>query len=209
MENEMNRVDRRIRDTWLGKWVMYKLTENESCPEIQGTRSMAYDLLERNGIAIPDQADRAVLHFLLWEDYMCRVKERMTNSLPFSLELEMTDLLRVAGWGGVCKWLRAYFPEHLPIPEQIAGEMETELRRNRIRVMRIVTKEELSVRIDECNLMIRTYNCLKRANIHTVEDVMEHSKAEILEIRNFSWKCLKDLEEKLSEFILQKLVRGV
>ena len=51
--------------------------------------------------------------------------------------------------------------------------------------------------IEKLQLSPRTYNCLKRAQINTVGDVLKMSEAELLEIRNFGEKPLEELCEKL------------
>ncbi len=56
------------------------------------------------------------------------------------------------------------------------------------------------VRIEELDFSVRTYNCLKKANIQTVADVCRTSEEELMNIRNFGRKSLVEVQEKLSQF---------
>ena len=53
--------------------------------------------------------------------------------------------------------------------------------------------------IERLQLSPRTHNCLKRARINTVGDVLQRSEKELLEIRNLGGKSLEELREKLHE----------
>ena len=58
--------------------------------------------------------------------------------------------------------------------------------------------------IDEMGLSVRSYNCLIRAGIDTVEKLQEMRDDELLAIRNLSSKCLAEIRQKLSEMPLRK-----
>jgi DNA-directed RNA polymerase subunit alpha len=65
--------------------------------------------------------------------------------------------------------------------------------------------------IEELNLSVRAYNCLKRAGITRVGEVLDRlakGEEEIMSIRNFGRKSLIELQEKLQErgFISQSMV---
>tara|TARA_B100000475_G_scaffold196513_1_gene174251 strand:- start:438 stop:1373 length:936 start_codon:yes stop_codon:yes gene_type:complete len=47
--------------------------------------------------------------------------------------------------------------------------------------------------IDELELSIRAYNCLKRANIHTLSDLLKYSVADLLELKNFGQKSADEV----------------
>ena len=53
--------------------------------------------------------------------------------------------------------------------------------------------------IERLQLSPRTHNCLKRAQINTVGDVLKMSEGELLKIRNFGGKSLQELQWKLRE----------
>jgi DNA-directed RNA polymerase subunit alpha len=51
--------------------------------------------------------------------------------------------------------------------------------------------------IDELDLSVRSANCLKNANIHTLRDLVRRSEKEMLETKNFGRKSLEELQELL------------
>ena len=53
--------------------------------------------------------------------------------------------------------------------------------------------------IEELDLSVRSYNCLKRAGIHTVGDLVEKSEADMLKVRNLGQKSLEEVKFKLAE----------
>ena len=57
--------------------------------------------------------------------------------------------------------------------------------------------------IGTLNISLRPYTCLKRANINTIQDLLNHSKYELLVLKNFGKKSLHEVELSLNEFGLQ------
>jgi DNA-directed RNA polymerase subunit alpha len=53
-------------------------------------------------------------------------------------------------------------------------------------------------RIEELDFSVRTYNCLKKAGITTVQDLVQTSEQELMNIRNFGRKSLTEVKEKLA-----------
>ena len=53
--------------------------------------------------------------------------------------------------------------------------------------------------IEELELSVRAYNCLKRANIHTVSDLMKYSANDLLEFKNFGQKSADEVSESLKK----------
>lgn len=53
--------------------------------------------------------------------------------------------------------------------------------------------------IEELNLSVRAYNCLKRAQINTVADLLEYSQDDLLEIKNFGQKSAEEVIEALQD----------
>jgi DNA-directed RNA polymerase subunit alpha len=51
--------------------------------------------------------------------------------------------------------------------------------------------------IEELELSVRAYNCLKRANIHTLGDLLKYEKEELLEFKNFGRKSADEVCESL------------
>lgn len=52
--------------------------------------------------------------------------------------------------------------------------------------------------IEELELSVRPYNCLKRASIHTIGDLVQHTEEEIANVKNFGRKSLEEVVEKLA-----------
>lgn len=59
-----------------------------------------------------------------------------------------------------------------------------------------------SVRIEELDFSVRTYNCLKKANILTIAELVQYTEADLMQIRNFGRKSLTEVREKLTELNL-------
>ena len=55
------------------------------------------------------------------------------------------------------------------------------------------------MKIEELNFSVRTYNCLKRGKIDTVEQLREKSDDDLMAIRNFGITCLKEVHQKLGQ----------
>ena len=58
----------------------------------------------------------------------------------------------------------------------------------------------LKMAIEEMDLSIRSYNCLKRANIHTVEDLTKKTEDDMLKVRNLGRKSLEEVIQKLESY---------
>jgi DNA-directed RNA polymerase subunit alpha len=56
----------------------------------------------------------------------------------------------------------------------------------------------LEMTIEELDLSVRSFNCLKRANINTVEDLISKSEAEMIKVRNLGRKSLEEVIHKLA-----------
>ena len=54
--------------------------------------------------------------------------------------------------------------------------------------------------IEEMELSVRSYNCLKRANINTVEDLIQKTREDMLKVRNLGLKSIDEVLEKLNEY---------
>ena len=61
------------------------------------------------------------------------------------------------------------------------------------------TNKVLDMTIEELDLSVRSYNCLKRAGIQTVQDLAAKSEDDMIKVRNLGKKSLKEVKEKLVE----------
>ena len=57
----------------------------------------------------------------------------------------------------------------------------------------------LDMTIEELDLSVRSFNCLKRANINTVEDLINKTQDEMIKVRNLGRKSLEEVEHKLAQ----------
>ena len=56
----------------------------------------------------------------------------------------------------------------------------------------------LEMTIEELDLSVRSFNCLKRANINTVEDLISKTEDEMMKVRNLGRKSLEEVINKLA-----------
>jgi DNA-directed RNA polymerase subunit alpha len=69
----------------------------------------------------------------------------------------------------------------------------------------MVEKEEdkkekvLEMTIEELDLSVRSYNCLKRAGINTVQELIQRTEEDMMKVRNLGRKSLEEVQEKLAE----------
>lgn len=87
--------------------------------------------------------------------------------------------------------------EHLSLfvnlTEQVKGE--------EIMVEKEETKKEkiLEMNIEDLDLSVRSYNCLKRAGINTVEELVQRDEDEMMKVRNLGRKSLEEVQLKLAQ----------
>ena len=61
----------------------------------------------------------------------------------------------------------------------------------------------LEMSIDELELSVRSYNCLKRAGINTVEELTNKTSDDMMKVRNLGRKSLEEVLAKLKELGLE------
>ena len=59
------------------------------------------------------------------------------------------------------------------------------------------TERILEMSIEELDLSVRSYNCLKRASINTVEELVRKSEEEMMKVRNLGKKSLEEVQNKI------------
>ncbi|WGW10873.1 DNA-directed RNA polymerase subunit alpha [Saxibacter everestensis] len=62
---------------------------------------------------------------------------------------------------------------------------------------------DMALQIEDLDLTVRSYNCLKREGIHTVGELVARSEADLMDIRNFGAKSIDEVKAKLAELGLQ------
>ena len=86
---------------------------------------------------------------------------------------------------------------HLSLFVNLTGEAKNA----QVMVEREETHQEkvLDKTIEELDLSVRSYNCLKRADIQTVKDLTERTEADMMKVRNLGQKSLEEIRAKLTE----------
>jgi DNA-directed RNA polymerase subunit alpha len=56
----------------------------------------------------------------------------------------------------------------------------------------------LEMTIEELDLTVRSYNCLKRAGINTVDELVQRTEEEMMKVRNLGRKSLEEVIQKLA-----------
>ena len=76
--------------------------------------------------------------------------------------------------------------------------------------MSIIYQKELSMKdklletpIEELEFSVRSYNCLKRAGIHTVADIVSKTEQDMIKVRNLGKKSLEEVMNKIADLGLE------
>lgn len=87
--------------------------------------------------------------------------------------------------------------EHL----EMFVNLTEEAKDAKVMVEREETHQEkvLDKTIEELDLSVRSYNCLKRADIQTVKDLTERTEADMMKVRNLGQKSLEEVKLKLAD----------
>ena len=57
----------------------------------------------------------------------------------------------------------------------------------------------LEMTVEELDLSVRSFNCLKRANIHKVADLVDKTEEDMMKVRNLGSKSLEEVKKKLAD----------
>jgi len=91
--------------------------------------------------------------------------------------------------------------EHLELFINLTDEIED------VEIMVEVEEEEkdkiLDTTIEELELSVRSSNCLKRAGINTVEELVDKTEDDLMKVRNLGKKSLQEIKDKLHELELE------
>ncbi len=118
--------------------------------------------------------------------------EQMTDRDRLILDVEtdgsITPREAVASAGGTLLELTQLFSELADAASVTVGPAEDES-----------VPGDYAITVEELNLSVRSYNCLKREGINSVGDLVEKSEAELMDIRNFGQKSIDEVKSKLEE----------
>jgi len=95
---------------------------------------------------------------------------------------------------GAAKLIR----EHLNIFVNLEDALEEQLESPAEQPGPAIVSESLDKSVDELELSVRSYNCLKNANIRTIRELVQKTEAEMLKTKNFGRKSLNEIKEILS-----------
>ena len=90
------------------------------------------------------------------------------------------------------KLLKDHMNIFINFEEELEAEAGGEDRKPEIR------NENLNRSVEELELSVRSYNCLKNANIQTIGELVQRSEAEMLKTKNFGRKSLNEIKEILA-----------
>ncbi|MNP14817.1 DNA-directed RNA polymerase subunit alpha [compost metagenome] len=78
------------------------------------------------------------------------------------------------------------------------------------KTMSIMSKKELSLKdklmetpIEDLELSVRSYNCLKRAGIHNISDIVNRTEQDMIKVRNLGKKSLEEVIKKVTDLGLE------
>jgi DNA-directed RNA polymerase subunit alpha len=114
------------------------------------------------------------------------------------------DLLTVEVWtNGSMKAVNAislaarFLMEHFALVEDLNSQIAQ--KEYMMQKEEKVTNSKLDRKIEDLNLSVRSYNCLKRATINTVGELTQKTEEEMMKVRNLGRKSLKEVIQKLHE----------
>ena len=147
--------------------------------------------------AIPIDANYSPVKSVNWESEPARVGQDMDyENLILEVETYGAIIAREA-----VSLAAKILMEHLELFVDMTEHV------NEVEVM-VETKEDetekvLETTVEEMDLSVRSYNCLKRAGIDTVEQLVEYTEGQLLKVRNLGKKSLAEIKEKLGDLDLE------
>jgi DNA-directed RNA polymerase subunit alpha len=89
---------------------------------------------------------------------------------------------------------------HLKMFQSIAGESSEDVKAEVVSEEPVDSKNKtMEMTIEDLDLSVRSYNCLKRAGIHTVAELALKSEEDMMKVRNLGRKSLEEVKKKLIE----------
>jgi DNA-directed RNA polymerase subunit alpha len=98
--------------------------------------------------------------------------------------------------GLAAKLMKDHLTIFINIEDEEEGEDETPVELSEHD--REAWSEKLTKSVDEMELSVRSYNCLKNANIRTIGELVQKTEAEMLKTKNFGRKSLNEIKEILT-----------
>ena len=98
---------------------------------------------------------------------------------------------------GSTGYIAQFLIEHFAVIQNLNSEIEQ--RKYMMESEEKVVDSKLEKKIEDLDLSVRSYNCLKRANINTVRELTQKTEEEMMKVRNLGRKSLKEVVQKLRE----------
>jgi len=118
---------------------------------------------------------------------------QITDYDKLTLEVWTNGSVRPADAVGLAaKLVKDHMNIFINFEEEIETEIGGEERKPEIR------NENLNRSVEELELSVRSYNCLKNANIQTIGELVQKTEAEMLKTKNFGRKSLNEIKEILA-----------
>ena len=129
---------------------------------------------------VGDNIDFEKLNLEIWSNGTVDVTTALTQAADLLIE-HFVQISSIAGSSS-----------HKEIEEKVASEPVVESVE--------APSEEPSITIDELELSVRAYNCLKRASINSMAELLQKSEHDLLNIKNFGKKSSDEVIERLHHF---------
>ena len=115
--------------------------------------------------------------------------------------ITMTDLMTGLVLVFVVMFFYTYMTSHL----ELFIDLSETAKNTQVMIEKEENKKEkvLEMSIEDLELSVRSFNCLKRAGISTVEDITNMTESEMMKVRNLGKKSLDEVLAKLKELGLQ------
>ena len=75
--------------------------------------------------------------------------------------------------------------------ELLENKGENQVNQDELEIKEISTETHMNISIEELQLSVRAYNCLKRAQINSISDLLKYSPEKLQEIKNFGQKICR------------------
>lgn len=125
---------------------------------------------------------------------------RVGNSMDFdSLAIEVWTNKTIDAQSAVALAAKV-LTEHLNIFVDLsaeAGDLPIMYEKEEVKKVKV-----LETTIEELDLSVRSFNCLKRAGINTVEDIIQRTEEDMMKVRNLGRKSLEEVIQKLESLDL-------
>ena len=133
---------------------------------------------------VGDSIDYDKLTLEIWSNGTVDV----TSALSQAANLLIEHFVQIAGISGTAPILPSYDTAVIPSASIASEELISD-----------TVEEEPSISIEDLELSVRAYNCLKRASINSMSDLFKKSPNDLISIKNFGKKSADEVIEKLRE----------